>query len=424
MRIVIFSDMFPPQINGVATATANFANGLSQQGHQVLVVAPSFGKLDLKFLKKSGIEILRIPAVPAIIYPGLKIALPVLLLIFNKIKKFNPDVIHFQTQMTLGFIAIIMAKLFNKPLVGTIHAYLTSDWIGLKDYGLANRLLSSVALRYCRYFQNMTDLQLAPSHKLIKELKQQGFYKPFAYMPNPITIHKSSPKILRSVQQYKHKYNLTGPVVLHIGRLSYEKRVDLVLRAFVIATKSSAKLDKSHLLIIGEGPARKDLENLASELGISNKVVFTGEYKNNDLVESGLIRVGDLFITASPMENQPMVVLEAMSWGLPIIGVKAAGMIELVQKNGYLVEAGDVVAMAKRISEILTKDAIRLSMASWSLKYAREFAPEKVILRQIASYKRVLKVKASTDITKRPGIREISNVVSRLLRELKEVIND
>ena len=83
-----------------------------------------------------------------------------------------------------------------------------------------------------------------------------------------------------------------------------------------------------------------------------------------------------------------------------------------------------MIAMAKRISEILTKDAIRLSMASWSLKYAREFAPEKVILRQITSYKRVLKVKASTDITKRPGIREISNVVSRLLRELKEVIND
>src|SRR5258707_10688396 len=158
--------------------------------------------------------------------------------------------------------------------------------------------------------------------------------------------------------------NLRGgrPLALHVNRLHYEKRVDVLLDA---AAKMSGN---GHIAIVGSGPAEAELRTQAGQLRLDDRVTFLGYVRDADLL--GLRRLSDVFVIPSEADLQSLATMEAMACGLPVIAADAYALPELVhhQENGFLFPPGDSAALATFIDQLLVDVPLRASMSQESLK--------------------------------------------------------
>ncbi|OGE29645.1 hypothetical protein A2867_02190 [Candidatus Daviesbacteria bacterium RIFCSPHIGHO2_01_FULL_40_11] len=385
MKIAYFTDTFLPQINGVATALANQATELGARGHNVLIFTPKLDEINREKFKAKNVQVVHLPTVPALLYPEFKLGVFGLPKVIKYLIKFKPDIIHLHSPLTVGMDAVMAARFFKKPLVGTIHVYLAeSGYLRWFKYKLAVKLVDKAVRRFLNFMFSQCDLVLAPSKMLVEELKMNDFKKPISYLPNGINL--TEPKLLSNKLKdaLKRKYGLKEKVVLHFGRLSHEKNVDILIKSFQLLTKKHQNVS---LLIIGDGPTKEKLVKLARKLRIEKQVVFTGFIEHQTLISSGILSIGDIFATASTMENNPMVVLEAMVFGLPIVGVKQAGLIELVSTNGFLVKPGDIKEMAEKEEKILFDEDLSVRMREKSLQLIKPYSVDKVIDKLLRLYR-------------------------------------
>lgn len=384
MRIAYFTDTFLPQINGIATSLANQATELGARGHSVLIFTPKLDDIKRsKFIAKN-VHLIHLPTVPALVYTEYKLGVFGLPRVVKHLSKFDPDIIHFHSPFTVGMDAVMASKLLKIPLVSTVHIYFTdTDYLRWIKSKLAVKLLDKVAQRYLNFVYNQCDLVLAPSKMLVKELNGNGFKKPIAYLPNGITL--KSPKFLSTTEKQlqKIKYNLKEKVILHFGRLSYEKNIDVLIKSFYLLTKNHQNIS---LLIIGDGPATNNLKKLVKKLKIEKEVVFTGFLDHQFLINSGFLSIGDVFATASTMEVNPMAVLEAMLYGLPIVGIQQAGLIELISSNGYLAKAHDIKELAQCMDKILFNQKLADKMRQKSMEKIKQYSISKSINQLLSLY--------------------------------------
>lgn len=388
MKIAYFTDTFLPQVNGVATALANQAKELGERGHEILIFTPKLDDIKRRKFKARNVTIVNLPTVPALIYTEYKFGVFGLPRVIKYLVKFKPDILHTHAAFTIGMDAILAAKVLKKPLVGTVHIYFTDrEYLRFVKYDLAVKMLEKISGRYLNFIFSQCDLVLVPSKALTKELRSNDFKKPVVYLPNGVILN--SAKLLTSSEKslLRKQYKLKEKVVLHFGRLSYEKNTDLLIKAFQLITK---KNKQSSLLIIGDGPAKENLRELTNKLGIERDVVFTGFIDHQILITSGLLSIGDVFVTASSMENNPMAVLEAMLFGLPIVGVKQAGLIELVTSNGFLVEPANIKQMAEKIEKILSDQTLAKKMSEQSCKLIKNYSIEKVADKLLTNYQTLI----------------------------------
>jgi len=157
--------------------------------------------------------------------------------------------------------------------------------------------------------------------------------------------------------------------VLHVGRLDPDKNVERVIQAAAQAfTENNA-----HLLIVGDGLRKSALMKLCESLGISDRVHFTGFISTKQGLPE-LYRIARLFITASEIETQGLVMLEAAASGLPIVAVRATCIPEIVHNgvNGFLAEPGDVEGLGQGISTLLRDGNKVAEMGRASLALAQQ----------------------------------------------------
>lgn len=390
MKIAYFTDTFLPQVNGIATSLANQARQLGEQNHNVLIFTPKLDGIPREKFQAKNVKVVHLPTVPALVYPEFKIGVFGLPKVIKHLAEFKPDIIHLHTPLTVGMDAVMAARLFRKPLVGTVHtSYNESTYLKWLKYNLAVKLADKAMQRIQNFMFNQCDLVLVPSKLLIEELKENGFRKKAFYLPNGVILEK--PKILSEEEKssIKEKYGLKEKVILHFGRLSQEKNIDLLVKAFV---KLAKKHNNISMLIIGDGPTKKGLIKLTKKLGIEEKVVFTGFIDHQELISSGLLSIGDVFATASTMENNPMAVLEAMVFGLPIIGVKQAGLVELVSSNGCLTKAGDINELEECMEKILFNQKIAKKMSEESQDFIRQYSVDKITNKLLGLYNQTIKL--------------------------------
>lgn len=155
-------------------------------------------------------------------------------------------------------------------------------------------------------------------------------------------------------QPVTHKPNQKR--LLYIGRLSAAKGVPILLQAVAAVTLQHPDL---HLTIVGDGPDRQSLERQASQLGISDRLKFVG-YQSQDAV-CGYLQACDIFVLPSFAEGLPIVLMEAMATGLPVIATAIAAISELVEDgvNGYLVPPGAAEPLAQRLDQLLSDAQLR-----------------------------------------------------------------
>lgn len=347
MRIAFFTDSFLPRRDGIVTSVINLARGLRDKGHYIYIYAPRPSrKKKYDFNLGKNINVKYITSAPAsFIYPDFRITAPRFPITVHELKKLQIDVIHFHTQFSVGFEAILVAKSLKKPLVGTFHT-LIADPQYLKHLGLDR--VPKLGWYYNNFFYNCCDVITTPSEDSKNQLKENGIKKNIKVIPNPVDFDIFPKK--SNTDSFRKKYNLSDKTVLFFGRLSMEKNVDKLIKAFSLLKK---QISNVKLLLIGQRPlkTKKQLDKLILSLDLNKDIIFTGEIDHEKLLKSGLICSADIFATMSETETQGLTTLEAMACGLPIVAANAGGTPDMLKngENGYLIKAGDHKAMAKKL---------------------------------------------------------------------------
>jgi glycosyltransferase involved in cell wall biosynthesis len=369
VRIALFTDTFFPAVNGVANTVYRSARRLVELGHEVAVCTVSH--LSARALSDqigSGITVYALPSVNALVYKDARVTYPGG---FSKkfMRAFAPDVIHTHSPLLVGMEAIWSAQALQVPLVGTHHTFFDHylKYIFL-DYAWSRRLTWKGAVLY----YNRCDAVISPTRSLAEGLLAHGLNKEPLIVPNPVDLEFFAPVASPAAKAaLKADLGIRGAALVYMGRVSYEKSIDDVIR--MLAAVLRVKPDTT-LVVIGDGPERNPLQRLASTLGVSDRVIFTGCLLGTKLVEA--LQASDIFVLASRSENMPLAVLEAMAAGLPVVSVASLGMKEIVRdgENGFLLLPDRLDDMAGRVIDLIEDAPKRERLARASRELARQYS--------------------------------------------------
>lgn len=316
MRIGIFTDSYPPYINGVSTSVVMLEQALRKRGHQVFIVTVNAENMSYKY--ENNERVIRLPGIPIGIYDYRLTGIYPLRAI-NKIKEWNLDIIHSQTEFGVGTFARIIAKQLGIPVVHTYHTmyedythYITKGYFD----GSSKKIVEYLTKFYCD--KTVTEL-IVPTQKAYDLFKEK--YKvdrnvhivPTGIDTDRFYREKQNPAEL---QLLKKKLGIQPKdfVTLFVGRLAKEKSVDVLIEGQAAVVK---KYPHSKLLIVGDGPDVDHYKQMAKNLQISDSVIFTGKVPWEEVPK--YYNASSLFATASRTETQGLTVIEAMAASLPIL---------------------------------------------------------------------------------------------------------
>lgn len=393
MNIAIFTDSFLPHVSGVSSAVINQANELARQGHQVMIFRPkAYGSHAKRKIERSGELAAKIRDVqislPSLRQPGLRIAIPTVAPNLPTLKKFKPDIVHVHTEWGCGWEGVVLAKMLRKPLIGTFHTFFAEPEY-LKQFHLPNhRLTQEMMWRYSVFFYNHCDRILSPSRSVAQQLTARGAEKIPHLMSNGIPQYE---RVADAAVAAERAALGIGDefVFVYVGRLSEEKSLPVLLRAFRALTVRRAD---AKLVIMGDGPQRKALQELAEELKLGRQICFTGSIPHAELVRRNLPRIGQVFVTASKTENQPVSLLEAMSFGLPLIGPEAKGIPELIrhENTGLLFPPDDEAALTAAMLRMMEEEDLRTCCGQHAQILAGENSIGSIVNQLVFHYQQTL----------------------------------
>lgn len=389
MKVAYFTDTFLPQINGVVTSLVTITSALSSVGHKITIFAPRPKRVEQIHWSAKGVSLELLPSMPSFFYPDWRAAAPVSLKLLLRVRKFYPDIIHFQTTFLVGGGGIILGKILKKPVVGSFHGYfMEPEYLKIFSINHGVEALSAILWKYAAFFFNQCDVVLTYSDGAKKDLERHGVKKPIFVIPNTInekTMKKVSEKEAAKLRQ---QYGLDKKVVLYVGRVSAEKSLDILVKSFSYVLK---KAPHTTLLIVGDGPIRNDIIKLCSDLKIQKHVVFTGNIPQETLLTKGYYQLADVFATASTSELQPISIIEAMYFGLPLAGVKKRGVWEMLNGVGVLSDPNNSLELANNIIKVLTNNVLRKTLSDNSLReFDHKYALPKVLKAYESFYKTVI----------------------------------
>jgi glycosyltransferase involved in cell wall biosynthesis len=346
MKIAIFTDTFVPQLNGIVTARLSLAKNLADRGHKIVFVAPKYRKCK-EFVYKN-IEVIRVISFPLPIYPEFKFAGPSNLEVINALRKEKVDAILFETPISLGFQAILAAKILRVPLIGTFHTLFSHEHY-LKHIKMNNDLFQRFSWRYARLFYDRCDIVTSPSEELRKELLKHKFTRPIITISNGVDLKKFDNSKSNIV---KKKYNSSGHLLIYVGRVAHEKNLLYLLDCFKLVKK---EINNVKLIIVGDGPQMSELRTSVKDMNLQDSVILTGKIDHEKLVKSSLFGACKIFVTTSKTETQGISTLEAQANGLVCVAINEGGVKDLIKNdyNGYLIKDGEKDDYAKTVIRLL-----------------------------------------------------------------------
>lgn len=368
MKILFATDNFYPNTNGAATFSYRLIEGLIARGHNVSVIAPS-SEFKNRVVKSKGMIIygIRSIMIPKKIYPaGLRVPVPFTIRSFQikkLLQKIEPDIVHILDHFMIGRKAAKVAKKMAIPLIGTNNS-MPENFIHYLIPEFAKRIFLKLGWRILTDVYKQPEIVTSPSLAACRLLKNLGMRNKILPVSCGVDLKRFNPENHSIYLKKRYSIPLNKPVVLFVGRLDREKNLDVVIKAFSLASK---KLD-AHLVITGSGKEKTGLIKLAEDLKLANRITFTGFVPDKDLPY--IYSIGNVFVMASDAELQSIATMEAMASGLPVIAANVMALPELVRhgQNGYLFKAGDYKALAGFILKILGNTSLRKKMSANSLK--------------------------------------------------------
>lgn len=368
LRALLFTDTFE-QTNGVAGTMRRIA------------AHGQFDDLEIRIVTSSSEHhgqpgVINVPpewSCPLPASEHIELCFPSLLDVLERVQREAPDVIQLATPGPVGLCGLTIAKLLGIPVVGSYHTelgpytlHLTRDLVVAEAMGM-----------YVDWFYARCDRVLAPTQSVANALIERGVAtEPLLWSrgvdPDHFTALRRRPSLREEL--------LDGGdlLLLSVGRLSAEKRLDVLLKAFVIAREKHLGL---RLAIVGAGPARADLEAAAGE-----GVAFLGELRGAALAD--IYASADAFCFPSTTDTFGQVLLEAGASALPVVAVAAGGALDLVRPGvtGLLVEPDDPRAFADALLELAGSKALRVRLQAGGREAALQRTWERSLLELRDAY--------------------------------------
>ncbi len=334
MKVLITTDLYTTNTNGVVTSVRNLMEELEKKGHEVRVLTVSE---KLRSHKEDNIYFIKSVSLEKV-YPNVRMPISYRHRYLRELIAWKPDVIHSQCEYFSYQFAGYISKKTQAPIVHTYHTlyeqYVTyifpSQRIGAYFVGK----LSKLRLR-------KAEAIVAPTQKVENVLKNYGVRNPIHVVPSGIALEQHKERI--SDEERTHRRQALGipddhTVLLNLGRLGTEKNLPELIELFSVAAAHNPKLT---LLIVGDGPARAELEERAVQLGVAEHVIFTGMVDPSEVHK--YYQLGDIFVSASTSETQGLTYIEAAANGLPLLCRRDPCLDEVLVegRNGYEYEAED-----------------------------------------------------------------------------------
>lgn len=363
MRIAMMTDSWFPTRDGVVTSICIIKESLEALGHKVFIVAPEpeeeyrqEGVYYFPSVRFKSYEGYYVP-----IYPSNKIEV---------MEEIKPDVIHIHGVATMAIRGLICGHTLGIPTVMTFHTMVDDAAKYYSPIKLPQETMDKLIWIYLRQILKRMDVVVTPTACIGEELKAHGAEcRHLVTIPTGAKTDVFRPGI--PGDEIRRRHGLEGKrVVIHVGRISYEKELDMVVRAM-------RKVD-AVLLVAGKGPAKQDIEDLVDELGLRDKVVFAGFVPDEELPM--YYNAADIAVSASKFETQGLSILEAMASGKTVACRNGRAFAEIIQDgvNGYLFddEDGCVEAIGKALN---APESVREASYETALENSREKSAEKYV---------------------------------------------
>ncbi len=365
MRIALATDIYLPQISGVADSVDLLARTLLGRGHAVRIYAP-----ELPGAEPDPIVLRR----PAWALPGSGggLALVAPFGVLRDLRRFGPDIVHTHSCSTIGLAAMVAARRLGRPLVGTDHTF-PADY--LHYVGLDYAPVRFAARKAAALYYNRCAYVTTPSRSLLSELEEHGLCRPAAVVSNHIPAQIFRPLPQRA--ELKARLGLRRPTLLLFGRIAVEKNLDFALDVFARVC-GAMDLD---LAVVGDGPYRAGFESRVRAHDLAARVRMFGVLRGAPLVEA--INACDVFLTTSWSETQSMTMVQAMACGLPVVAARAGGLVEYVEdgRTGFLVDPEDPQSFVPPILALFHDPDLRARMSRAALASTAAFDPETITAR-------------------------------------------
>ena len=348
MKIAIFTDTYPPFINGVSTSAYNLVKTLKEHGHDVIVVTPRSddGKLELI----DGV--IRVPGLELKKMYGYRITTFYSRKILKMLKDFGTEIIHNQTDIGVGQFARIASRQLHVPQVYTYHtAY--EDYTYYVVHGLMDRIGKKAMRGYAKTVaKNCTEF-ITPSMKTKEYMRSVGSDIYINVVPTGIDFSLFDEKNIDKEKQkeFKKQHGIgeNTKVFLLLGRVAKEKSMDYSIRGFAMFINKHPEVD-AKLIVVGDGPQRNELEQLTHELGINKYVDFIGKVPASEV--PFYYHLADIYTSASITETQGLTFMEAMASGTIVLARFDTNLSDTItdgQTGFFFTDENSFVEQAERI---------------------------------------------------------------------------
>jgi glycosyltransferase involved in cell wall biosynthesis len=384
MHIANFTNTYLPVISGVVRSVRSFRDELAHRGHNVFI----FAQEQVDYVDKDPF-IFRYSSLSLPYGVDIPAAIPISPFIDRLIPAIKLDVIHTHHPFLLGNTAATKAQELNLPLIFTFHTQYReyTHYVPFPMETIQNFLKSTVD-RLLQDFMRRCQHIIIPSESMRETLvNHYGLKNNFTVIPTGVDLEAyrtASGEKIRKKRRWEKDI-----VMVSIGRLAPEKNWPTLLHAAALVIKD---IPQFRFVLIGDGPDRKSLEDLAKELGIQKRVTFTGSLPFAET--PSYMKAANLFGFASITETQGLATLEAMAAGLPVVAVDASGTRDILKhgQQGYLVE-NDANALASAIKRLLSNPERMQKFAQAAYKKAQSFNIQKLTDKLLDVYEQAIRDK-------------------------------
>ncbi|MFC0214511.1 glycosyltransferase family 4 protein [Paenibacillus chartarius] len=374
MRIALFTDTFPPDVNGVAKTLERWVRYLERRGAECMVFAPQKDGSETF----DGLSVERFFSVPFALYPECRFTIPNPVQLNRALKEYRPSMIHVATPFNLGLLGKTYAVKHDIPLVASYHTNFDQY---LPFYRI--QLLEPVLWKYMNWFHLPCRKVYVPSRTTLEHIEAKGIQN-LEIWSRGIDTDRFRPHVNRHEVLSAYGVDPGKFVFLYVGRLAAEKNIDVLMD--IIDAIPAYVQHRAHFIIAGDGPLSASLREQYKR----DNITFPGYVQGKALAE--LYAACDTFLFPSAHETFGNVVLEAMASGTPVIGADSGGVRDIVQDGitGFLRPHGDIGGYVEAAEVLFNNDELRRSMALSAREYSLRQSWDAILGRLYNSYEEVL----------------------------------
>lgn len=398
MHVLMVSDVYFPRVNGVSTSIQTFRKELLTLGVESTLIAPAYDGHN-KLIYDIENDIIRVPSGRIMFDPEDRILKKKYLADISTILETilasrRYDLIHIQTPFIAHSMGMALAKKMSVPVIETYHTFFEEYFYHYIPF-LPKAWLRFAARWFSRTQCNRLDALVVPSTAMQDKLQEYGISTRMSIIPTGITM-PDVPKKNRELFLQKQKIPVDRPVLLHIGRVAFEKNI-----GFLIDVLSEVKniLPEVILLIAGEGPAKTSLQKKVQQSELQDSVYFIGYLsRESELLEC--YQAGDIFVFSSKTEMQGLVLLEAMAMGLPVVSTAEMGTKDILfPQKGAIIANEDTKDFSDKVVTVLQDKARQKLMTAEAIDYVKQWSSPIMAEKMRDFYQHIYSSVVKTDVS-------------------------